>query len=203
MPEDGPLIFERSSGRYATALASKGYPAEEACARDCAMLNGLAPDEQTYCVDGVQADAVFSVTKAPTLAGVAGTGGACAHDSAGRPTWLVFTWIQDATGMAGSTEQLVAEYRALVIHELLHALGFSNLMFRAARDAAGERKELIGPPPRPHPPITHSCRSAPGLPVTLSSAVARAQEGDRPGRRGGRGVVLHQGARVRARAGVL
>ena len=62
----------------------------------------------------VQADAVFSVTKAPTLAGVAGTGGACATDGSGRPTWLVFTWIQDATGMAGTTEQLVAKHRGPV-----------------------------------------------------------------------------------------
>ena len=54
-----------------------------------ALLNGLAPDEQTYCVDGVQADAVFSVTKAPTLAGVAGTGGACAHDHMGIAGALV------------------------------------------------------------------------------------------------------------------
>ena len=82
LPEDGPLTFERSEGRYRGALAAKGYPPQTACARDCAMLNALAPDDRTYCGDGVQADAVFSVTKAPTLAGVAGTGGASPQHSA-------------------------------------------------------------------------------------------------------------------------
>ena len=57
------------------------------------MLNGVAVDK-SYCDQGVDADAVVSVTKPPVIAGVAGTGGDCASDSNGRPTWLVFSWIQ-------------------------------------------------------------------------------------------------------------
>ena len=47
-------------------------------------LAALSPD----------ADAVLSVVRPPRLSGIGGTGGACQHDQLGRPTWLVFSWIQ-------------------------------------------------------------------------------------------------------------
>jgi len=137
-----PLVFDDSVGRYDSALRSKGYPSATACARDCTMLNGVAV-ASSYCTEGVQQDAVVSITKPPVIPGVAGTGGACASDSTGRPTWLVFTWIQKIVGMTGTTEELTAQHRGLVIHELLHALGFSNVQFRSARDANGDLKDLI------------------------------------------------------------
>ena len=51
------LVFDNSVGRYASALAAKGY-CEEACARDCTVLNGVAVAD-SYCTTGVQR-AVFS-----------------------------------------------------------------------------------------------------------------------------------------------
>ena len=137
-----PLVFDDSVGRYDSALRSKGYDSQAACARDCTMLNGVAV-ASSYCTEGVTADAVVSITKPPVIPGVAGTGGACASDSTGRPTWLVFTWIQKIVGMTGTIEDLTAQHRGLVIHELLHALGFSNVQFRSARDASGNSKDLI------------------------------------------------------------
>ena len=149
VPMEEALVFDDSVGRYASALAAKGYPPEEACARDCTVLNGVAVAE-SYCTTGVQADAVFSITKAPTIPGIAGSGGACASDSTGRPTWLVFTWIQDATNMRGSTEELIDQNRALVIHELLHALGARGAL-RPPSSLSPSDSRLTSMPVRAHP----------------------------------------------------
>ena len=88
---DEPLTFDSSLGRYVGVYNSKGYPSEEACARDCTLLNGAAV-KPYYCVTGVPADVVLSITKPPVIPGVAGTGGGCASEEAGRPTWIVFAW---------------------------------------------------------------------------------------------------------------
>ena len=87
------LTFVKSKGSYARALEAKGYTPVESCANDCTMLSGVAVADK-YCAEGVQADAVVSIVKPPEMYGVGGTGGACAHDTQGRPTWLVFSWIQ-------------------------------------------------------------------------------------------------------------
>ena len=93
IPSEQNLIFDESAGRYVGVYNSKGYPNEKACARDCTLVNGVAVDSD-FCETGVQADVVLSLTKPPTIAGVAGTGGSCASDDVGRPTWIVFAWIQ-------------------------------------------------------------------------------------------------------------
>ena len=157
IPSQEPLTFDKSPGRYAGAYLDNGYASEDKCARDCTMLSGVAVNDD-YCDTGFYTDAVVSLVKPATIPGVAGTGGACASDSTGRPTWLVFSWIQsinEATASGSNmakrngeddetaVRRLVEEYRGLVIHELLHALGFTNAKFRAARDAAGNRKDLI------------------------------------------------------------
>ena len=90
------------------------------------------------------ADVVLSITKPPVIPGVAGTGGGCASEEAGRPTWIVFAWIQKIVGFPGKTvEELLEEHRPLIIHEIIHGLGFSNIKFRSATDARGERKGLV------------------------------------------------------------
>ena len=141
---DEPLTFDESLGRYVGVYNSKGYPSEKACARDCTLLNGVAV-KPYYCVTGVPADVVLSITKPPVIPGVAGTGGGCASEEAGRPTWIVFAWIQKIVDvMAGkTTEELLEEHRPLIIHEIIHGLGFSNIKFRSATDSQGERKGLV------------------------------------------------------------
>ena len=144
-PVDGNLVFAESTSRYSRALILKGYDTTPACAFDCTALNGVAV-ASSYCDTGVAADVVLSVTKPPTIQGVGGTGGSCAADQRGRPTWLVFSWIQSVAkeGSVGSTvEQSLAMYRNLIVHELIHALGFSSHSFSNARDGAGARKGLI------------------------------------------------------------
>jgi hypothetical protein len=140
---DEALTFDNSLGRYVGVYNSKGYPSEEACARDCTLVNGAAVAPY-YCVTGVPADVVLSITKPPVIPGVAGTGGGCASEETGRPTWIVFAWIQKIVGFPGkTTEKLLEEHRPLIIHEIIHGLGFSNIKFRSATDSQGERKGLV------------------------------------------------------------
>ena len=140
---DEALTFDNSMGRYAGVYNSKGYPSEEECARDCSLVNGAAVAPY-YCVSGVTADVVLSITKPPVIPGVAGTGGGCASEETGRPTWIVFAWIQRIVGYPGkTTEELLEEHRPLIIHEIIHGLGFSNIKFRSATDSKGERKGLV------------------------------------------------------------
>ena len=140
---DEALTFDNSLGRYAGVYNSKGYPAEKACSRDCSLVNGAAVAPY-YCVTGVPADVVLSITKPPVIPGVAGTGGGCASEDTGRPTWIVFAWIQKIVGFPDdTTEELLKKHRPLIIHEIIHGLGFSNLKFRSATDSKGERKGLV------------------------------------------------------------
>ena len=145
-PVSNSLKFAKSGGRYQKALAAKGYSSRSACAADCTLLNGVAV-APTYCDAGVTADAVLSITKPATITGIGGTGTYCQSDTRGRPTWLVFAWIQSIATLSltgGKTlANYVASYRGLVLHELIHALGFSNGMFNMARDASGARKGLL------------------------------------------------------------
>ena len=135
------LTFVSSKGSYARALESKGYTPVESCANDCTMLSGVAVADK-YCAEGVQADAVVSIVKPPEMYGVGGTGGACAHDTQGRPTWLVFSWIQ-VVDPSRTIEENTATFRGLVLHELIHALGFTNSQARATRGARNSRRAII------------------------------------------------------------
>ena len=144
-PEEEALTFTVSKGRYQRALELIGYELEETCASDCTTANQVAV-AASYCDAGVAADAVLSVTKPPTVSGVSGTGTHCQASAHGRPTWLVFSWLQSVAAAGatdGTLEEQVERHRGLVLHELIHALGFTNGMFVGARDADGERKELL------------------------------------------------------------
>ena len=144
-PEEEALTFTVSKGRYQRALELIGYELEETCASDCTTANQVAV-AASYCDAGVAADAVLSVTKPPTVSGVSGTGTHCQASAHGRPTWLVFSWLQSVAAAGatdGTLEERVERHRGLVLHELIHALGFTNGMFVGARDADGERKELL------------------------------------------------------------
>jgi hypothetical protein len=136
------LTFVSSKGSYARALESKGYTPVESCANDCTMLSGVAVADK-YCAEGVQADAVVSIVKPPEMYGVGGTGGACAHDTQGRPTWLVFSWIQ-VVDPSRTIEENTATFRGLVLHELIHALGFTNSQARAIRGTAILGTAILG-----------------------------------------------------------
>lgn len=141
------LTFQVNRGEYQRALQSRGYNPPASCACDCTVLEGVAVNPQYCSRDGGLAhgyDVVVSITKPPVVAGIRGTGGACAFDEARRPLWLVFAWYSTLVGFHRlSVSRAVSTSRAFVRHELLHGLGFVNSMFFYARDSRGARKNLI------------------------------------------------------------
>ena len=167
-PVTGALKFATSAGSYQTTIVGKGWTPMTACASDCTMISSVAVNATKYCTDGVTADAVLSITKTPVITGVAGTGSFCAaerQDNLNRPTWLVFDWISSIQGFGQKTvDVIVTEQRALILHEITHALGFSNAMVSPPRTQASHlptatatqrhlallRAPLVPPRPRPH-----------------------------------------------------
>ena len=90
------------------------------------------------------ADAVLSITKPPGVQGIAGTGSSCAADQNGRPLWLVFEWHSSLVPMESRSLALnIENNRGLVLHEIVHGLGFLNSAFNYARDSNGARKNLL------------------------------------------------------------
>jgi len=140
-PVEGSLVFRKNTGRYSKALEEKGYPPLEACASDCTTTSNVAVDP-SYCTSGVNADAVLSLIRSPPMQGIGGTGTSCVGDQSGRPLWLVFDWIEEVDE-SESFDALLARVRGLILHEIIHALGFSNAAFSYARNSAGERKTLL------------------------------------------------------------
>ena len=142
LPVSGNLTFVHGTSRYEKALRSRGQRIEAACASDCALSNVVV--SAAYCTAGVEADAVLSVIKPPSIPGIAGTGSSCASDQNGRPVWLVFAWHSPIDSLAEhSLEENIAAQRGLVLHEIFHGLGFSNSFFNYARDSTGRRKNLL------------------------------------------------------------
>ena len=148
------LTFEVSRGDYERALQSRGYDVPESCASDCRVLSNVAVDPRYCDAEGGLAhgfDAVVSVTKPPTLHGVAGTGSACAFDETRRPLWLVLAWHSSIVGLSSSgLDDAVRRHRAFVRHELLHGLGFVNSMFFYARHSGTIERTAAEPLPHAH-----------------------------------------------------
>jgi len=145
---DGPLVLRRSDGTYTGFYEAVGVPGE-ACAADCAKLHAL-PVADELCSRGADdADVLLYVRRPPPVAGVSGTGSACAIDERGRPIVIAFDWhaLPDDTATVGWHEappEQRAAARAIVLHELLHGLGFSIEHWTGALHANGTRKQLVG-----------------------------------------------------------
>lgn len=70
----------------------------------------------------------------------------CSADQHGRPAHLVFQWHRRLTAVhfaSSSTEELVQQWRGLVLHEAFHGLGFGSGLWRNRYDANGQRREII------------------------------------------------------------
>mmetsp|Transcript_77437 Transcript_77437/g.199324 ORF Transcript_77437/g.199324 Transcript_77437/m.199324 type:complete len:926 (+) Transcript_77437:72-2849(+) len=145
-PVQGNLTFTRSEGSYPAMWTHPDYEGE-ACDANCGKgQHVLVPG--SLCDTGVEADAVLSVTMPPPTPGVGGTGTFCASDQNGRPLHLIFAWhqhIPDATFASYNYDYatLRAHYRGLVLHEILHGLGFGTFLWLHSYDSAGNRRHLV------------------------------------------------------------
>lgn len=146
---------ERSTGTpgYHWAFQPQGYDMSSRCEFDCQVISGVTvPDG--HCDPGDHPDAVLSVTKPPVFDGIRGAGSSCSHAADGRPRWLVFDWIEGMSDkalwpdcQAGlvciTPEEAIERWKGLVLHEILHALGFSIGKFYNAREPTGAKKNLL------------------------------------------------------------
>ena len=103
----------------------------------------VVPDH--LCEEGVEADAVLSLTLVPPTPGLGGTGTFCSSDQLGRPIHLVFNWHgrPSAAHLASNFDQLKEHYRGLVLHEVLHGLGFGTFLWTNTFDSAGNRRNIV------------------------------------------------------------
>lgn len=117
-----PLKFSTTRGEYWRLYEELGEPAAPACAKDAALMYRL-PIAESYCTDGVDADAVFFPTMAQQVPGVAGWGTDVIRDQTGRPVFLLMGWSVPQTEAQRLEQERTDAWRRVVVHELIHGLG--------------------------------------------------------------------------------
>lgn len=146
--DGGALVLTSSEGTYAGFYAAVGL-AGEACAADCQKLHNL-PVRAELCTEGARdTDVLLYVRRPPPVAGVSGTGSACALDERGRPLVIAFDWHAlpadtAEVGWADAPAAQRAAARSVVLHEIFHGLGYSIEHWSAALHANGTRRNLVG-----------------------------------------------------------
>ena len=99
------------------------------------------PVNDSLCAVGVDADVVFYPMRSTYLPGVAGWGGDGGKDQNGRPILLVMGISDPQILTAGS--RATFDHRAVVLHELVHGLGFGIWNFQNSFDENGAPKEIV------------------------------------------------------------
>ncbi len=138
----GNLVLERSQGIYSSIYLQKGIPPEEACARD-AQLMYRVPVDDSYCSTGFDGDVIFYPVMSQYAPGVGGWGGDAGKDETGRPIILVMGWSVATTPIARLEKQKIGAPRSIILHEIVHGLGFSVYNFRDRRDANGNIDSMV------------------------------------------------------------
>jgi hypothetical protein len=150
------LKFARTRGAFRRFYSAElGLPDRSQCARDARVMYRLAVAD-SYCDVGVAADVVFFPTMAQAVPGVSGWGADVAQDQHGRPIILMMGWKVPPTAKGRADAELTGEDRKVVLHELLHGLGFS---IQKLKDAGGG--------------VSNVARGALGMKETLGLATLR------------------------------
>eukprot|EP00913_Durusdinium_trenchii_P024591 g23084.t1 len=94
-PVEEQLQFRNFEGSYPAMWETTGRTGV-CCDPDCQKgLHVVVPD--SFCTEGVAADAVLSLSMPPPIPGVGGAGTFCSADQHGRPTHMVFQWHRRIT----------------------------------------------------------------------------------------------------------
>ena len=86
------------------------------------------PVAESYCVDGVDADAVFFPTMAQQVPSVAGWGTDVIRDQTGRPVFLLMGWSVPHTEVQRLEQERTGAWKRVIVHELIHGLGARSTM---------------------------------------------------------------------------
>ena len=141
----GNLVLKKSKGSYRGMYSGTwGWDtSKKRCGADTFYLCG-ASSPNSYCKEGVSANAIVYLTYNPIMNGGA-TGGPCEVDQLGRPITMIYNMrVSLAAGLrrinslkSALTEDEFNEYKSnrytsLSVHEMLHGLGFAIQMFQNA-----------------------------------------------------------------------
>ncbi|CAE8588448.1 unnamed protein product, partial [Polarella glacialis] len=142
-PVKGKLKLKQSEGVY-TAMWQKLNQTGVYCNADC-VKGSLVSVPDTLCSEGVDADIILSTALPPPVPGVQGSGGFCAQDQNGRPVHITFDCMRrvDQSQSKENLDELARGYRTLVLHEVLHGLGFGMGLWGNTFNADGSRRVIV------------------------------------------------------------
>ena len=140
-PRAGNLVLQNDEGIFAKALG-RGPPGAM-CAKDAQVIYKV-PVAESYCTEGVDADVVLFPVMGQKIKGVAGWGVSAGADQHGRPILMIVGWSVPTTTYARSVyngslpsggancrhESAEDKARSLVLHEIVHGLGFNIFTFQ-------------------------------------------------------------------------
>jgi len=142
-PVKGKLKLKQSEGVY-TAMWQKLNQTGVYCNADC-VKGSLVSVPDSLCSEGVDADIILSTALPPPVPGVQGSGGFCAQDQNGRPVHITFDCMRrvDQSQSKENLDELARGYRTLVLHEVLHGLGFGMGLWGNTFNADGSRRVIV------------------------------------------------------------
>ena len=136
----GNMVLANSEGVYSRLYATMGVDTAAECAKDARVMYRM-PVADSYCTDGVDADVVFMPFMSPHVPNVAGFGGDAGKDQYGRPVMITMGWGMGEWG--SDRANIEATARAVIMHELVHGLGFNIFQFQNSFDSAGRSKTIV------------------------------------------------------------
>ena len=134
---EGNLKLTKSEGAYKQIYAKYNMGGVE-CAKDARAMYRL-PVAPLYCEEGVAAHTVFFPYMSQYVPNVAGFGGDAAKDQFGRPIVLVMGISVPRTAALRSEY----DHRSIILHELVHGLGFGIWNFQNSFLGNGQRRKLV------------------------------------------------------------
>jgi len=158
----GKLIFAESTGKYARTYETYDtegklapYNLEPECAKDARVTYRL-PVHDDYCLVGFDADVLFFPTMAQWSPFTAGFGGDTASDQYGRPVMVTMGFAPPANGDPTGHEfqrgmnwdsyvsgAVTFDYRQVIMHELIHGLGFNIYTFQSVYTKDGKQRHIV------------------------------------------------------------
>ena len=127
----GNLVLARSEGVYSRLYETmEGVDTAAECAKDARVLYRM-PVADSYCTAGVDADVIFMPFMSQHVQNVAGFGGDAGKDQNGRPVLITMGWGMGRWGGTAAEQQHLRDTaRSVIMHELVHGLGFNIFVFQ-------------------------------------------------------------------------
>ena len=138
----GNMILAKSKGVYSRLYETMGVNTDAECAKDARVMYRM-PVADSYCSVGVDADVVFMPFMTQHVPNVAGFGGDAGKDQYGRPVMITMGWGLGSWGTASGQQNLRDTARAVIMHELVHGLGFNIFAFQNTFDTNGRSKTIV------------------------------------------------------------